>query len=179
MFVPSVCSTTLWIGHLTKQTTEEELQEELSKYGEATINVDRMKLLKLNINLPNKIQNMCNTFSRYLSSFTGMSTFQYSTCVLLFLVDSSAGMCIFQYSTSVLLISVDSSTGMCIFQYSTCVMLFLVDSSAGMCIFQYSTSVLLLSVDPSARNAHLYPSILDKEALQGSGQAEEHGLERQ
>jgi len=32
-----VCSRTLWIGHISKQTTEEELQQELSKHGEATV----------------------------------------------------------------------------------------------------------------------------------------------
>jgi len=35
----SVCSQTLWIGHISKQTTEEELQQELSKHGEATVRV--------------------------------------------------------------------------------------------------------------------------------------------
>lgn len=29
-----VCSTTLWIGHLNKNTTDDDLAEELSKYAE-------------------------------------------------------------------------------------------------------------------------------------------------
>ena len=35
----SVCSRTLWIGHISKQTTEDELQQELNKHGEATVQV--------------------------------------------------------------------------------------------------------------------------------------------
>ena len=36
----TVCSTTIWVGHLNKSTTEDDLQEELVKYGEvASINL--------------------------------------------------------------------------------------------------------------------------------------------
>ena len=33
-FPISVCSTTLWIGHLNKNTTDDDLAQELSKYAE-------------------------------------------------------------------------------------------------------------------------------------------------
>jgi len=39
VFIGAVCSRTLWVGHISKQTTEEELQLELSKHGEATVRV--------------------------------------------------------------------------------------------------------------------------------------------
>jgi len=32
----AVCSKTLWIGHLNKHTTEQELSSELSQFGEVT-----------------------------------------------------------------------------------------------------------------------------------------------
>lgn len=36
----SVCSTTMWIGHLSRFTTEEELRQEVEHYGEIiSINV--------------------------------------------------------------------------------------------------------------------------------------------
>ena len=38
-------SRTLWIGHISKQTTEEELQQEMNKHGEATVNVRALLLI--------------------------------------------------------------------------------------------------------------------------------------
>jgi len=42
-------SRTLWIGHISKQTTEEELQQELNKHGEATIMVCGLPLIRNSI----------------------------------------------------------------------------------------------------------------------------------
>jgi len=41
----TVLSRTLWIGHISKQTTEEELQQELNKHGEATVMVRALSLM--------------------------------------------------------------------------------------------------------------------------------------
>ena len=49
----AVCSTTLWIGHLNKHTTEQELSSELSQFGEiSSINVSCRCAVTGDIGLP-------------------------------------------------------------------------------------------------------------------------------
>jgi len=58
----TVLSRTLWIGHISKQTTEEELQQELNRHGEATVMVRALSLMCSSSSC-NPLDVICKTFT--------------------------------------------------------------------------------------------------------------------